>query len=301
MFDIIQVKKSAGDKIVDGVLYIAAAIIMLATIYPFWTQIVISLDGTGADGAAYASGFILLPEQLSFESYKLAFKFDALWQGYWNTIVRTVIGVILAVLLTSITAYPLAKRDLPWNRVFTGIILFTMLFGGGTIPNYLLIKELGMYNTIWALVIPGMVGAFNVLIMRNFFREIPAEVEESARVDGAGYLRIYTQIVLPLSKPVLATVALWVGVGHWNAWFDSMIYMSDPDKQVLQVVLRKIVIQNNMTDISAVMQHIGNQTTFSGRQLQATVIMFSIIPMVIVYPFIQKYFVKGVMVGAVKG
>ncbi|RAR38529.1 carbohydrate ABC transporter permease [Paenibacillus sp. MDMC362] len=301
MFDIIQVKKSAGDKIVDGVLYIAAAIIMLATIYPFWTQIVISLDGTGADGAAYASGFILLPEQLSFESYKLAFKFDALWQGYWNTIVRTVIGVILAVLLTSITAYPLAKRDLPWNRVFTGIILFTMLFGGGTIPNYLLIKELGMYNTIWALVIPGMVGAFSVLIMRNFFREIPAEVEESARVDGAGYLRIYTQIVLPLSKPVLATVALWVGVGHWNAWFDSMIYMSDPDKQVLQVVLRKIVIQNNMTDISAVMQHIGNQTTFSGRQLQATVIMFSIIPMVIVYPFIQKYFVKGVMVGAVKG
>nr|WP_251036104.1 carbohydrate ABC transporter permease [Paenibacillus sp. ISL-20] len=274
---------------------------MLATIYPFWTQIVISLDGTGADGAAYASGFILLPEQLSFESYKLAFKFDALWQGYWNTIVRTVIGVILAVLLTSITAYPLAKRDLPWNRVFTGIILFTMLFGGGTIPSYLLIKELGMYNTIWALVIPGMVGAFNVLIMRNFFREIPAEVEESARVDGAGYLRIYTQIVLPLSKPVLATVALWVGVGHWNAWFDSMIYMSDPDKQVLQVVLRKIVIQNNMSDISAVMQNIGNQTTFSGRQLQATVIMFSIIPMVIVYPFIQKYFVKGVMVGAVKG
>ncbi|KKO51761.1 hypothetical protein XI25_23830 [Paenibacillus sp. DMB20] len=286
---------------VDVFLYIIAAAIMFATIYPFWTQVVISLDGAGADSAAYSSGIILLPQQLSFESYKLAFEFDALWQGYWNTLVRTCLGVALSVLFTSLTAYPLSKKDLPWNRIFTGFILFTMLFGGGTIPNYLLIKELGLYNSVWALVIPGMVGTFNVLIMRNFFRAVPEELEESARVDGAGYLRIFTQIVLPLSKPVLATVALWVGVAHWNAWFDSMIYMSDPDKQVLQVVLRKIVIQNNMTDINTVIQNIGSKTEFSGRRLQATVIMFSIIPMIAVYPFIQKYFVKGVLVGAVKG
>jgi len=297
----INVKKSAGDKIFDVFLYVILTVIVLCTLYPFWSQVVISLDGAGADSAAYSSGLVLLPTQLTFESYKLAFKFDALWTGYFNTIVRTALGVALSVFFTAITAYPLAKKDLPWNRTFTSIILFTMLFGGGTIPSYLLIKELHLLNTIWSLVLPGMIGAFNVMIMRNFFRSIPDELEESARVDGAGYVRIFTQVVVPLSKPVLATVALWVGVGHWNAWFDSMIYISDPDKQVLQIVLRKIIIQNNMTDISSVIQNIGNKTEFSGRQLQSTVIMFSIIPMLIVYPFIQKYFVKGVMIGAIKG
>ncbi|NOU72764.1 ABC transporter permease subunit [Paenibacillus sp. LMG 31458] len=297
----INVKKSIGDKMFDVLLYVILTCIMFCTLYPFWTQVVISLDGGGAKSAAYSSGIIFLPTQLTFDSYKLAFKFDALWMGYKNTMVRTAIGVVLSIFFTAITAYPLAKKDLPFNRTFTSFILFTMLFGGGTIPSYLLIKELHMLNTVWSLVIPGMIGAFNVLIMRNFFRSIPDELEESARVDGAGYLRIFTQIVIPLSKPVLATIALWVGVGHWNAWFDSMIYISDPNKQMLQIVLRKIIIQNNMTDINSVIQHIGSKTEFSGRQLQATVVMFSIIPMLIVYPFIQKYFVKGVMIGAIKG
>ncbi|MFD0616075.1 carbohydrate ABC transporter permease [Paenibacillus sp. GCM10027629] len=297
----INVKKSTGDKIIDGFIYLILLAIVVITLYPFWTQVVISLDGAGADGTAYSSGIILFPTQFTFESYMLAFKFDALWQGYWNTILRTVLGVIISISFTSITAYPLAKKDLPYNRTFTSFILFTMLFAGGTIPSYLLIKELQMLNTIWALVIPGMISAFNVLIMRNFFRSIPEELEDSARVDGAGYLRIFTQIVIPISKPVLATIALWVGVGHWNAWFDSLIYISDPSKQVLQIVLRKIIIQNSMADINSVIQNIGKTTEFSGRQLQATVVMFSIIPMLVVYPFIQKYFVKGVMVGAVKG
>ncbi|WP_274365167.1 carbohydrate ABC transporter permease [Paenibacillus thermotolerans] len=297
----LNIKKSFGDKVFDVFLYFALLFIAFITIYPFWTQAVISLDGAGADSAAYSSGLILFPTELTFESYKLAMKFDALWSGYTNTLLRTCIGVALSIFFTALTAYPLAKQDLPMNRIFTAIILFTMLFGGGTIPNYLLIKELGLFNTVWALVLPGMVSAFNVLIMRNFFRAIPEELEESARVDGAGYARIFTQIVIPLSKPVLATVALWVGVGHWNAWFDSMIYITDPNKQVLQVVLRKIIIQNNMTDINSVIQNLGTKTVFSGRQLQATVIMFSVIPMLIVYPFIQKYFVKGVMIGAIKG
>ncbi|OXM16934.1 carbohydrate ABC transporter permease [Paenibacillus herberti] len=293
----INVKKTKADRAVDAVLYAVMAVVMVVTLYPFWTQVVISLDG----GAASGAGLILWPEQITMESYKLAFQFRELWTGYGNTLLRTLIGVALSVFFTALTAYPLAKKDLPYNKVFTGFILFTMLFAGGMIPSYLVIKELNMLNTVWALVIPGMIGAFNVLIMRNFFRGIPDEIEESARVDGAGYTRIFFQIVLPLSKPVLATIALWVGVGHWNAWFDAMIYISDPDKQVLQMVLRKIVIQNDMSDISNVMNSIGKSTAFSGRQLQATVIMFSIIPMLIVYPFIQKYFVKGVMIGAVKG
>ncbi|MFC4600956.1 carbohydrate ABC transporter permease [Cohnella hongkongensis] len=297
----INVKKSSGDRVVDAVLYAAMAVIMVVTLYPFWTQVVISLDGAGVGGTAYASGLILWPKELTLASYKLAFEFSELWTGYANTLLRTFVGVLLSVFFTALTSYPLAKRDLPFNGLFTGVILFTMLFGGGLIPTYLLIKQLNMINTLWVLVIPGMIGAFNVLIMRNFFRSIPEELEESARVDGAGYTRIFFQIVIPLSKPVLATIALWVGVGHWNAWFDAMIYVSDPDKQVLQVILRKIVIQNDMSDINNVINSIGKATAFSGRQLQATVIMFSIIPMLIVYPFIQKYFVKGVMIGAIKG
>lgn len=297
----LAIKKSRGDKIFDAILYVLLALIMVVTLYPFWTQVVISLDGSGVKGASYASGFVLFPKKITLDSYVLAFKYEALWSGYFNTIVRTMLGVLLSVVFTSITAYPLSKKDLPLNRTATSIILFTMLFGGGTIPSYLLIKELGMFNTVWALVVPGMISAFNVMIIRNFFRSLPEELEESARVDGAGYLRIFAQIVLPLCKPVLATVALWVGVGHWNAWFDSMIYISDPAKQVLQIVLRKIIIENNTTDISIMMQNMASHSEFSGRQLQATIIMFSIIPMLIVYPFIQKYFVKGIMIGAVKG
>ncbi|MCJ8014205.1 carbohydrate ABC transporter permease [Paenibacillus sp. KQZ6P-2] len=297
----INIKKTAGDKVVDALLYMIMLLIMIATLYPFWTQIVISLDGADTEGTAYATGLVLFPKQWTFESYKLAMEFDELWRGYWNTIVRTTVGVVLSVFFTAVSSYPLAKKDLPFNRMLTSFILFTMLFGGGLIPTYLIIKELHMLNTIWVLVIPGMIGSFNVLIMRNFFRSIPHELEESARVDGAGYLRIFAQIVIPLSKPVLATIALWVGVGHWNAWFDSMIYISDPHKQVLQIVLRKIIIQNDMTDINNVIQNIGKETIFSGRQLQATVVMLSIIPMLVVYPFIQKYFVKGVMIGAIKG
>ncbi|MDQ6423478.1 carbohydrate ABC transporter permease [Paenibacillus sp. LHD-117] len=297
----LTVKKSPADKLVDVVLYTILAFIMLVTLYPFWTQVVISLDGAGVDGAAYASGFVLFPAKPTFGSYELAFKFDAIWSGYGYTLLRTGLGVLLSIVFTSITAYPLSKRDLPFNKYFTGMILFTMLFAGGTIPSYLLIKELHLMNTIWSLVIPGMIGAFNVLIMRNFFRSIPEELEESARVDGAGYARIFIQVVLPLSKPVLATVALWVGVGHWNAWFDSLIYITDPDKQVLQVVLRKIIIQNDTSDITQIIQNLGKTTEYTGRQLQATIVMFSIIPMLIVYPFIQKYFVKGVMIGAIKG
>ncbi|MBP3962920.1 MULTISPECIES: carbohydrate ABC transporter permease [Paenibacillus] len=297
----IAVKKTPGEKSFDVILYLFMLVLLVLTLYPFWTQVIISMDGGGAKSTAYASGLVLYPAKFTLESYKLAFHYDALWYGYKNTVVRTVLGVALAVVFTSITAFPLAKKDLPMNRIFTGIILFTMLFGGGLIPSYLLIKGLGMYNTIWALVVPGMISAFNVLIIRNFFRSLPEELEESARVDGAGYLRIFLQIVIPLSKPVLATIALWVAVGHWNAWFDSLIYISDPNHQVLQVILRKIIIDNNTSGLMLAQQNLTHHSEFSGRQLQATMIMFSIIPMLVIYPFVQKYFVTGVMVGAVKG
>ncbi|SFA75056.1 carbohydrate ABC transporter membrane protein 2, CUT1 family (TC 3.A.1.1.-) [Cohnella sp. OV330] len=291
-------RKSLTEKMIDVLLYAGMIVLMFVTLYPFWSQIVLSLE----EGAsAYSTGFMLYPRKLSFEAYRLAFHYTPLWTGYLNTIVRTVLGVVLILVFTALTAYPLSKKDLPLNRTCTGFLLFTMLFSGGLIPNYLLIKNLGLLNSVWSLVLPGMISAFNVLIMRNFFRSIPESLEESARVDGAGYVRIFVSLIVPLSTPVLATVALWVGVGHWNAWFDSLIYISDSRKQVLQVVLRKIVIENDTSNLNAMIQKMSTDTKYTGRQLQSTVIILSIIPMLVVYPFVQKYFVKGVMVGAIKG
>ncbi|UVI28814.1 carbohydrate ABC transporter permease [Paenibacillus spongiae] len=286
-----------GSKIADIFLYAIMTVVLVITLYPFWTQVVISLDG----GDAANSSFMLFPEKITFDSYKLAFDFDALWVGYKNTIIRTCLGVLLSILATAITAYPLSKKDLPLNKWITRFMLIQFIIGGGLIPNYLLIKYLGMYNTIWALVIPGMISTFNVLIMRNFFRSLPDSLEESAMVDGAGYLKIFFRIILPLSMPIIATEALWVGVGHWNAWFDALIYTNDADKEMLQLVLRRIIIQNNPTQFSEVLTKLQEKSPYSGRQLQATVIMLSILPMLIVYPFLQKYFVQGIMVGAVKG
>jgi putative aldouronate transport system permease protein len=278
-------------------LYTIMTIVLIVTLYPFWTQLVISLDG---GNAAYNS-FMLFPNPITFDSYKLAFEFDALWVGYKNTIIRTILGVAISVIATAITAYPLSKKDFPLNKWITRFMLIQFIIGGGLIPNYLLIKSLGMYNTIWALVIPGMITTFNVLIMRNFFRSLPESLEESAMVDGAGYLKIFIKIILPLSMPIIATIALWVGVGHWNAWFDALIYTSDSNKEMLQLVLRRIIIQNNPTQFADILAKLENKNPYSGRQLQATVIILSILPMIIVYPFLQKYFVRGIMLGATKG
>ncbi|MDQ0886545.1 putative aldouronate transport system permease protein [Paenibacillus sp. V4I9] len=290
-------KKTKSEKWFDILLYALVSGILLVTLLPFWNQIVISLSsGKGA----YSSGLMLVPQNFSLAAYKLALEFTGLWTGYGNTLLRTVLGVTLSLIFTSMLAYPLSKLDLPLNRTITMFILFTMIFSGGLIPSFLLIKNLGLLGTIWALVLPSLVGTYNVLIMRNFFRSLPESLEESAKVDGAGYFTIFCRITLPLSKPVLATVALWVAVYHWNAWFDAMIYIKDPGKQVLQIVLRKIVLENNLDSMQALVNRT-DTTKHLGRELYATIVILSILPMLIIYPFVQKFFVRGIMLGAVKG
>lgn len=290
-------KKTKSEKWFDILLYALVSGILVVTLLPFWNQIVISLSsGKGA----YSSGLMLVPQNFSLAAYKLALEFTGLWIGYGNTLLRTVLGVTLSLLFTSMLAYPLSKLDLPLNRTITMFILFTMIFSGGLIPSFLLIKNLGLLNTMWALVLPSLVGTYNVLIMRNFFRSLPESLEESAKVDGAGYFMIFCRITLPLSKPVLATVALWVAVYHWNAWFDAMIYIKDPGKQVLQIVLRKIVLENNLDSMQALVNRT-DTTKHLGRELYATIVILSILPMLIIYPFVQKFFVQGIMLGAVKG
>ncbi|MGO4374043.1 carbohydrate ABC transporter permease, partial [Paenibacillus sp. MCAF20] len=195
-------------------------------------------------------------------------------------------------------AYPLSRKTLPHRSFYTMIILFTMFFSGGLIPSYLLIKELHLMDSRWVYIVPMLVPTFSMLVLRNFFMSIPQEVEESAKIDGANDIRVLLSIVLPLSKPVLATLALWTAVGHWNAWFDAVLYISDQSKQVLQFFLREIVVLNTDKETfgSTVVGNFKYETS-----IKAATVMFAVLPILVVYPFLQKYFVKGTMIGSLKG
>jgi putative aldouronate transport system permease protein len=204
---------------------------------------------------------------------------------------------------TVTTAYPLAKRYFPNRAFWTGLLVFTMFFSGGLIPSYILVRSLGMYNTIWALVLPGLISTYNMIIMRNFFMSIPSELEESARIDGAGEFCVLFRIVVPISGPILATVALWTIVGHWNAWFDSMIYITTGSKQVLQHILRQIILEGTMQviEMNNYAATLDPSSSVNTDAVKAATIMVATVPVLLVYPFLQKYFAKGVMVGSLKG
>jgi putative aldouronate transport system permease protein len=289
--------KTPLEQVFDVCLYIAMFFVVLVTVFPLWSQVCLSLSSRQQ---VVKNLFLIWPREFTLASYKLSIQYKLLWIGYRNTIVRTVLAVPISVGTTLLMGYPLSKRRLPWRKSVSMLLLISMLFSGGLIPNYLLINSLGLLNSMWALVLPGALSAFHIFLARNFFLTLPESVEESALIDGAGPLRIFLQIVLPLSTPIIATLCLFKLVENWNAWFDSMIYIQDGNKQVLQVILRRIVILNDMDGINAMINRV-EQSLYTSRQLQATIIVLSVAPMLIIYPFIQKYFVKGIMLGAVKG
>ena len=292
--------KSVMDRLIDVFLVLLMLCVIVLCAFPFWNQMVLSVAEVEQ---LYSIEVAWYPKTINLDSYRAMLNYTQLWRGYANTILRTVLGTFLSLLVTTLMAYPLSKKDLPFNKFVTTMLVITMLFGGGLIPSYLLITQtLKMTNSIWALVLPGLVGAYNVFIVRNFFVSLPQDIEESALLDGAGYLRIFLQFVLPLSIPVLMTVGLWIAVGHWQAWYDYMLYMPQPEGWGLGMVIREILIQNRPQDaLAAVQRTYGSETAVDNRQLEAAVIMVSVLPMLIIYPFIQRYFTKGIMLGAVKG
>lgn len=289
-------KQSPGEKIFGVFNVIFLAVIAMLCLYPFLYTVSISFSSAAE---ASRDGLHLYPRDISLTSYKMVLTNPNIVTGYINSIIRTVLGTLLTVTASCIAAYPLSRREMPHRALITFIIVFTMLFGGGMVPGYLLIKKLGFINTIWALVVPGMLGAFNIIIVKNFFQSLPESLVESARMDGAGEWRILFHIFIPLSKPVLATVALWSAVGHWNAWFDALLYITDDRKQVLQTFLQRIVIESGTQ-----MMELGITDTsvlqFTGETIKAATIIVTILPIICVYPFVQKYFVKGIMLGGVK-
>ncbi len=265
------------------------------TVYPFYYLLTMSLTS----GDVPLTQLYLIPPKLSLESYQKVLGDSDIKRGFINTIVRTVLGTGISLFGVICTAYPLSKKYLVHRKIFTTFIIVTMFVSGGTIPSYLLVKNIGLMDSMWALVLPSSISAYNVIITRNFFMGIPESIEESAKIDGANDIEILFRIIIPISLPIIATITLWVAVAHWNAWFDSLIYITTAKKQVLQVIMRRIVLEGTRDmmnpDASEEAMHINTET------IKAATIMVTTIPILVVYPFIQKYFVKGVMVGSIKG
>ncbi|WP_081823926.1 carbohydrate ABC transporter permease [Paenibacillus sp. UNC451MF] len=291
-----KIKTFMLSRMFDTGNYTFMILLCVATVYPFLFLLSLSFS----PGDISFSQIHLIPPKFTLSNYEKVLTNEFIASGFVNTLIRTVIGTLLTVLLTVFTAYPLSKKYFPNRGFWTAFIVFTMFFSGGIIPSYLLIKSLGMMNSVWALIVPGLVHTFQMIIARNFFMSLPESLEESARIDGANEIRIMFSIVIPLSMPIIATLSLWTAVHHWNAWFDSMIYISDSHKHVLQVVLRRIVLEGtkDMMDLNSFddKEMIANPET-----IKATTVMVATIPIILIYPFVQKHFVKGILVGSLKG
>ncbi|MCU6711869.1 carbohydrate ABC transporter permease [Paenibacillus sp. J5C_2022] len=284
-------KQSAASKIFSVSNYSFLIALSFVTLYPLWHVMSLSLS---SKTEALSGGLFLWPRDFTWTAYADILSADYIWNAYGNTIYITFVGTFLNLLFTSSTAYALSKRTLPWLKVWIVMILFAMLFSGGMIPNYMVVKELGLLNTHMALIIPNLISSFNVIIMLNFIRSIPEEVEESAMIDGANPIHIFFRIIIPLCKPVLATLALWVGVGLWNNFFQALIYLNDKELTTLPLLLRNIIEGQQQ------FEEMGMLSDSSTESVIAATIIISIIPIIAVYPFLQRFFAKGIMLGSVK-
>ncbi len=288
-----KIKRTAGDHAFEIVNIFLLVIICISTLYPFLYLISMSFRSA-------QSSFLnvsLIPDHPTLENYASILTADYILQSFLVTVLKTVVGTVLSLVAMVCTAYPLSKKYFPNRTLYTGLIVFTMFFSGGLIPTYLLIRSLHLYNTLWALILPGLISTYSMLIIRNFFMSIPEEIDESAKIDGANDIIILFKLILPLSKPILATVVLWQAVGHWNAWFDCLIYITDSGKQVLQVILQRIV-NGGTQDL---VQQTGVDMAGNPEPIKAAATMVISLPIIAFYPFLQKYFVKGIMVGSLKG
>lgn len=295
----------ASDRILMIVTYICVTFMAVACFYPFWDLFVLSIKDPVL---AYKGGFNLIPTSFNLIAYRRILSSPEVWNAAYNSVWRVVVGTGLTVVLTTLVAYPLSKRnEFPGYKFWMTFIIITMYFGGGLIPTYITYRSLNLIDNRLVLVIPGAISAYNVIMVRNFLRSIPKSLEESARMDGASDFRVWLNIVMPLSLPIMATIALWTAVAHWNAYFDVLMYITSRSKYVLQIVFRRMLRDNeiNMFITSDVSQKIKglDVTTVSppGEQVKAAFTIVCTVPILAVYPFAQKYFIKGIIVGAVKG
>lgn len=293
-----KLRETKTDRAFNIFNIVFLAIVALLVIYP----LVFVLSASLSNPQYVLSGELWLwPKEFTLDAYEKVFKNEDIINGFVNTLKYTVFGTILNVIMTILAAYPLSRRDLKGRGFIMAFIVFTMFFSGGLIPTYLLIRDLGMLNTFWVMVIPNAVAVWNIIIMRTFFQSIPHELEESAMIDGAGNFKILWSIVLPLSLPVIAVMVLFYSVGHWNSYFQALIYLQDQDKFPLQLILRQILIQGQTDDMIKATSESFLAQQLSVEGLKYAVLIVANLPMLMLYPFLQRYFVKGVMIGSLKG
>ncbi|MGN7759955.1 carbohydrate ABC transporter permease [Paenibacillus sp. 22594] len=292
-----SLQKSRGDKIADGAIYTFLALFALVTLFPLYYVAIVSV--TPYIEVMKNGGFVIWPEHFTFQAYKEIFSSARIPQALKITVFITVVGTVLNMAVTTLLAYPLSKKSVPGRNFILMGLVFTMIFSGGIIPLYILVRSLGLYDTVWALVIPGMVSTFNLLIVKTYFENLPSEIEEAAKVDGCGDVTTLFRIVLPLSAPIMATIGLFYGVTHWNEYFKGIFYLSDKTLMPMQVVLRSMIQTPNVsTELSV------NSLALDAlppETIKMAVVVVATLPLLVIYPFLQKYFIKGALLGSVKG
>ncbi len=291
-------QKGKGELIFRCINGLIMLLVVAVTLYPLLYVLAVSLSSAQYVQAGMVTIF---PKGLNLEAYREVMSDTYFWSSYKNTIVYTVTGTALSLFLTTMLAYCLSRPNLFGRKQISFLILFTMFFSGGLVPNFLLVKNLHIYNTMWAIILPASISTYNMIITRTYMQGLPEELFESIKLDGGNDWQIFTRIVLPLSKPVVATIALFYAVGLWNGYFNPMIYLKDADKYPLQIILKDLILSQNASDLSAGAAEALGQSMMTSEMIISASIMIAMIPILCVYPFIQKYFVKGVMLGAVKG
>lgn len=293
------ISRTSADKWFDAFTYLVLSLLLVVVLYPLYFVVISSVSNPDMVNLGKVS---LYPQGVTLEGYRRIFSDPSIWLGYRNSLMYTVLGTCLNVALTLTAGYALSRSDLAGRGVFMFLIVFTMFFGGGLIPTYLLVKKLGLVNTVWAMILPNAVSAYNIIITRTYFQtSVPGELLEAAKMDGCSNTRFFLQIVLPVSLPIVAVMVLFSAVGHWNSYFQALIYLKDDALQPLQIILRKILITNEASE--NMVDGLVNQAEVvkMAETMKYGIIIVSSLPVLVLYPFLQKYFIKGVMIGSLKG
>jgi putative aldouronate transport system permease protein len=291
-----KVQKSFGDKVVDVIIYVVLGLIALSTVLPF---LYVLAGSFATEKELTEKAFFIIPTTFSLNAYRYAIKTANILRGLRNSIFLTAAGTFMCMLFSLTFAYPLSKSHFRGRNWIMNVVIVTMFFGGGMIPSFIVYRSYGLYDTYWALILPGLISPFNMVIIKKFFQELPVELDEASYMDGANDLQIFAKVALPLSKPVIASISLFYGVGFWNDYFSSMIYLQTAEKYPIQIQLRSIILQSSQIADAMNDYDINGAPPDKAVKMACTVI--ATVPILCIYPFVQKYFTKGVMVGAVKG
>ena len=300
-----KVKKATSDYVIVILMVVIVSVVAIVTLFPFLNALAISLNY--ADDTILG-GVTIYPRRFTIANYKNIFGQTTIWHAYGVTFARTILGTIGGLLVTGSMAFALSRKGLVGRKGYTVLCLIPMCFGGGLIPTYFLIKTLGLTNTFWVYIVPSLVNVWNMLLMRSYFQSIPDALEDSARIDGANYFTIFFKIFWPVSKPIVATIALYFGVAQWNDWYTTFVYVTDPNLKPMTSVLLSIINEASFAERMAAM---GTDASLIGqamkgkavnvRSITMATMITSIVPIVVIYPFLQRFFIKGIMIGSIKG